>query len=154
MRKLFASTCADSSTPVLRSTVDAVTSMRPRDKLTHVRGDTLCSGQGYNLFRIIAQNNSIQHSTIRSNLERFVPSCPVIGFGPPYLVVAVHGAIVESGCVLDVDGGGSCRSQGYVFGSFCRQRYVLTHHFCGCIRIVTEFVKNETNTLQPDSLGW
>ena len=85
------------------------------------------------LVRIIAQNNSIQHTTIRSALERFVPSCPEISFGRPYNVVVVHGAIVESGCVLDVDSERSSRSQGYLLGRFCRQRYVLTIHFCGCI---------------------
>ena len=47
----------------------------------------------------------------------------MIGFGRPYFVFVVHGAIVESGCVLDFDGDGSCRSQGYLFGRFCRQRY-------------------------------
>ena len=29
---------------------------------------------------------------------------------------------------------------------FCRQRYVLTNHICGCIRIVTVFVENETHS--------
>ena len=59
----------------------------PREKLTHVRGD----------------------ATMRSTLERFLPSCPVIGFGRPYLVVVVHGAIIVCGCVLGVDGGRSCQ---------------------------------------------
>ena len=113
-RKLFASTWARTSRcqPTSRAFysgccfVDAVMSSCPREKLTHVCGDALCFGQRYKLFRIMAQNNAIQQTTIR-----FVPSCPVIGFGRPYFVVVVHGAIVESGCVLDVDGGGSCRSQ-------------------------------------------
>ena len=38
---------------------------------------------------------SLHQTTIRSALERFIPSCPVIGFGRPYLVVVVHGAIVK-----------------------------------------------------------
>ena len=38
---------------------------------------------------------------MRSALERFVPACPVIDFGRPWIVVVVRGAIIESGCVLD-----------------------------------------------------
>ena len=79
-------------------------------------------------------------------LNVFVPSCPVIGFGRPCLVVVVHGAIIESGCVLGVDGGGSCRSQRNLFGRFCRKTYVLTIHICGCIRIVTVFVEHQTHS--------
>ena len=81
-------------------------------KFTHAWEDALCFGEQYNLFRIIAQNNSTQHTTIRSALKRFVPACPVIGFSRPWLVIVVHGTIVENGYVLDVDGGGGCRNQG------------------------------------------
>ena len=101
--------------------------------------DTTCFGK-------IAQNNFIQHTTIRSTRERFVPACPVIGFGRPWFVVVVHGAIVESGCVLGVDGGGSCRSQRYLLGRFCRQRCVLANYVSRCIGIVTEVVENKTRS--------
>ena len=99
---------------------------------------TLCFGQRYNLFRIIAQNNSIQHTTIRSALERLVPSCPVVGFGRPYLVDVVHGAIIESGCVLEA----VCRSPGYLFGRLCRHvsgssLYLLrTKHTPACFALL------------------
>ena len=128
-------------------------SLCPREKLTRVRRNALCLGQWYNLFRIIAQNNCKQHTTIRSALERFVPACPVVGFGRPWFVVVVHDAIVESGGVLDVDCGGSCRSQGYLFGRFFRLRYVLTNHICRCIRIVTVFVENERHCSLIRSVG-
>ena len=95
-----------------------------------------------------------EHTTIRSALGRLVPSCPVIGFGRPYLVVVVHSAIIASGWVLGVDGGGICRSQGHLFGRFCRKRYVLTNHICGCIRIVTVFVENETHSSMIRLVGW
>ena len=104
-------------------------------------------------FRIIAQNSSLQHTTIRSALGRFVPACPAIGFSRPWFVVVVHGAVLESSCVLDVDCGGGCLSQGSLIGRFCWQRFVLTNHTCGCIGIATVFVENETHS-QPDSLGW
>ena len=91
----------------------------PREELTHVRRNALCFGQRYDLFRIITQNNSIQHTTIRSALESVVPSCPVIGFGRPYFDIVVHDTSVESGCVLGADCGGRCRRQG-LLGRFCR----------------------------------
>ena len=154
VRKLFASSWAHASRcqPTRLAFysgccyVDTVMSLCPRENLTHVRGEALCFGQRYNLFRVIAQNNTIQDTTIRSALERLVPACPVVGFGRPCFVNVVHGAIVESGCVLDADRGGSCRSQGYLFGRFCRQRYVSTNHICGCIKIVTVFVEDETHS--------
>ena len=52
--------------------------------------DALCFSKGYDLFRTIVQNNSMQHTTIRSAFESFVPSCPVTGNGRPCLVVVVH----------------------------------------------------------------
>ena len=98
--------------------VNAIMSLCTRQELAHVRRNAVCFGQWYNLFRIITQNNSVQQTTIRSALERFVLSCPVIGFGRPYLVVVVRDTNVESGCVLGVDSGGRCRSQGDLFGRF------------------------------------
>ena len=77
----------------------------------------------------------------------------MVGFDRPYFVIVVHDTSVESGCVLRVDGGGSCRSQRYVFGRFQRQRYVLTNHVCRYIRIVTVFVKNKTRFNLTRSVG-
>ena len=77
----------------------------------------------------------------------------MIGFDRLYCVTVVRDTSVVSGCVLGVDGGGSCRSQGYLLGRFCRQRYVLAKHTCGCIRIVDVFVKNETRSNLIRSVG-
>ena len=71
-------------------------------------------------FRIIAQSNSIQHTTISFALERFVPACPVIGFDRSYFVIVVHDTSVEIGYVLHVNWV-SVRSL------LCRQRYILTN---------------------------
>ena len=117
-------------------------SLCPREELAHVSRDALCFGQRRSLFRIIAQNNSVQHTTIRSALERVTN-----------LVVAVHGAIVEIDSALRVGCGGSCRRQGYVFGCFWRQRYVLSNLLCGCIRIVAVLVKTETHCSLIRSVG-
>ena len=108
--------------------------------------DTTCLG----LSRKITP---IQHATTRSALERFIPSFSVIGFDHLYFVIVVHDTSVESGCVLGVDGGGSCRRQGYLLGRFCRQVYVLANHMYGCIRIVAVFVKNKTRSNLIRSVG-
>ena len=100
--------------------VDAIAPLCPREKLTYVCGDALCFGQ----------------------IPRYVPLLNVLF---PAGLWSASVAIVEIGHVLHVDCGGSCRSQGYVFGCFCRQRYVLTNHVCGFFRIVTVLVKNEAH---------
>ena len=115
----------------------------PREELTHVHKNALCFGQRYDL----------QHATIRAALERFIPSCPVIDFDRPYFVIVVHDTSVESGCVLGVDGGGSCRREGYLLGRFSRKRDVLSNHMCGCIRIIAVFVKNKTRCKLIRSVG-
>ena len=133
--------------------VDAIMSLCPGEELTHVHRNALCFGQRYDLFRIITQNSSTQHATIRSALERSIPSCPVIGFDRPYFVIVIHDTSVESGCVLGVDGGGSCRRQGYLLGRFSRKRYVLSNHIRGCIRIIAVFVQNKTRSNLIRSVG-
>ena len=108
--------------------------------------DTTCFGKSRKI-------NSIQHATIRSALERFVPSCLVISFGRANFVIVVHDTSVESGCVLGVDGGGSCRRQGYLLGLFSQKRFVLSNHICGCIRIIAVFVNNKTRSYLIRSVG-
>ena len=104
------------------------------------------------LFGLVSDTTcSVKHASIRSALERFVPSCPVFGFGRSYLVVVVHDTNFESCCVLGVNGGGSCRGLGYLFGCFCQQRYVLTNHIRGCICIITVYIENVTRS-RPSSL--
>ena len=58
------------------------------------------------------KKKTIQHTKIRSTLERFLPASLVVGLGRPWLVIVIHGTNVESSCVLDVDSGGSCRIKG------------------------------------------
>ena len=110
------------------------------------RGTHACSKARSVLGSEIRPVSDIQHATIRSALERKIPSCPVIGFGRPYSVIFVPDTSVESGCVLGVDGGGSCLRQGYLLGAFSRKRYVLSNHICGCIRIIAVFVKNKSRS--------
>ena len=71
-----------------------------------------------------------------SALERLVPACPVVGFGRPCFITVVHGAIVESGCVLDVDGGRSCRSVRSLLSAEVRfhQPYMRLYQDRHCIR--------------------
>ena len=69
---------------------------------------------------LASQNNSVQHTAIRSSLELFVQTCPVIGFARPRLVIVIHGMNVENTCLLDIDSDGSCRSQRCLFGWFRR----------------------------------
>ena len=107
-------------------------------------------GQRYDLFRKITQNIPIQHATIRSALERFIPSCPVIGSDRPYFVIVVHDTSLGSGCVLGVDGGGSCRRQEYLLGRFSRKRYVLSNHISGCMQ---KFVQTKTRSNLIRSVG-
>ena len=97
------------------------------------------------------QFHTSYHGTFRSST--FFPACPVVGFGRPQFIIVVHDGIVEIGRVLHVHCGGSCPSQGHVFSCFCRQRYVLTDHVCGYIRIFTVFIKNEAHCSLIRSLG-
>ena len=102
--------------PVLRCTVEVVTSnaavsLCPREKFTHVRRHNLCLDQRYNLFRMISQNNSIQHTTVPSSLELFVPACRVISLTQSWFSFVIHGVYVENTALLSVNSGGSVRSQ-------------------------------------------
>ena len=71
MRKLFASTWAHTSRCWPASFafcsgccyVNAIVSSCPKEELAHVRRNALCCGQRYDVFRIITQNNPIQHAT-------------------------------------------------------------------------------------------
>ena len=86
-------------------------------------------------------------------LNVVIPSCPVMGFVPSYFVIVVHDTSVKSGCVLGVDGGKTCRRQGYLLGRFSQKRNVLSNHkMCGCIQDDGCF-RSEQNALRFDSLG-
>ena len=49
----------------------------------------------------------IQHTTVRSALELFVPACLVIGPTQPWFIVVIHGVNVESTSLLGVNSGES-----------------------------------------------
>ena len=100
--------------------VNATRSLCPREKFTHVCQYTLCRGQWYNVFRIISHNNSIQHTTIRSALELFVPIWNVLSHGsslsfmawpsktPSFLVSTAAEAVGVIGvCLADSGGNGT-----------------------------------------------
>ena len=116
--------------PVLRSIVDAVTSMRQclcaqeRNSrmfvgtLFTLASDTTCIGQSRKTFpnsiaRYVPLMNGLFQPVLWSASVAHVSSLPSMARS---LKVAVF---------FNVDGGGSCRSQGYLFGRFCRQRYVF-----------------------------
>ena len=114
----------------------------PREELTHVHKNALCFGQRYDL----------QHATIRSALERFIPSCPVIDFDRPYFVIVVHDTVSKLAVSLvstvaeAVGVKGTCSVSLLPEEGRVVQPYMRLHQDHRCIR-------EEQNTLQVDALG-
>ena len=94
--------------------------------------------------RLVSHNllqSSIQHTTVRSTLELFVPACPVIGLTQQWFNVVIHGMNVENSFLVST----AAEAVG-VKGVCLAPSYILVNHRRECIGIIAVVVERTKHT--------